>query len=75
MGQSFSIIDVFKELPLEEMKAEAKELKIDYKSKKLDSMIGLPTTITRRVSESGVGRVRAISYEPRRGGVFVGKTG
>lgn len=38
MGQSFSIIDVFKELPLEEMKAEAKELKIDYKSKKLDSM-------------------------------------
>ena len=38
MGQSFSIIDVFKELPLEEMKAEAKDLKIDYKSKKLDSM-------------------------------------
>ena len=38
MGHEFSIIDVFKELPLEEMKTEAKELKIDYKSKKLDSM-------------------------------------
>lgn len=38
MGHNFSIIDVFKELPLDEMQADAKELKIDYKSKKLDSM-------------------------------------
>lgn len=38
MGHEFSIIDVFKELPLEEMLADAKELKVDYKAKKLDSM-------------------------------------
>lgn len=38
MGHKFSIIDVFKELPLEEMQADAKELNIDHKSKKLDSM-------------------------------------
>ena len=36
-------------------------------------MIGLPTTITRRDSEPGVGREQAICYEPRRGGVFVGE--
>lgn len=38
MAQNFSIIDVFKELPLEEMMADAKELRIDHKAKKLDSM-------------------------------------
>ena len=38
MGHEFSIIDVFKELPLEEMMADAKELRIDHKSKKLNSM-------------------------------------
>lgn len=38
MEHRFSIIDVFKELPLEEMQADAKELHIDYKAKKLDSM-------------------------------------
>lgn len=38
MEHKFSIIDVFKELPLKEMQADAKELNIDYKSKKLDSM-------------------------------------
>lgn len=38
MGHTFSIIDVFKELPLEEMMADAKSLNVDYKAKKLDSM-------------------------------------
>lgn len=38
MEHTFSIIDVFKELPLEEMKADAKDLNINYKAKKLDSM-------------------------------------
>lgn len=38
MEHQFSIIDVFKELPLEEMIEDAKNLNIDYKAKKLDSM-------------------------------------
>lgn len=38
MEHTFSIIDVFKELPLEEMKADARDLNINYKAKKLDSM-------------------------------------
>ena len=38
MGHTFSIIDVFKELPVEEMMADAKSLNVDYKAKKLDSM-------------------------------------
>lgn len=38
MEHTFSIIDVFKELPLEEMKTDAKNLNINYKAKKLDSM-------------------------------------
>ena len=38
MEHKFSIINVFRELPLEEMMADAKNLNIDYKAKKLDSM-------------------------------------
>lgn len=38
MEHTFSIIDVFKELPLEEMKTDAKNLNVNYKTKKLDSM-------------------------------------
>lgn len=34
-----------------------------------------PDAEARRDSESGVGRVLAISYEPRRGGVFIGEIG
>lgn len=36
MSQKISIIDLIRELPLEEMREEAKELGVDYKSKKLD---------------------------------------
>lgn len=36
MSQKISIIDLIRELPLEEMREDAKELGVDYKSKKLD---------------------------------------
>lgn len=36
MSQKISIIDLIRELPLEEMRKDAKELGVDYKAKKLD---------------------------------------
>lgn len=38
MKRAISIIDIFRELPLEEMENDIKELHMDYKAKKLDSM-------------------------------------
>lgn len=38
MKKPFSIIDIFKELPLEQMINDAKSLKVDFKAKKLDSL-------------------------------------